>query len=466
MTTILALWFCSMGYCCSCTPTPLLVRLFGFWFLVFGLVVCILCAVAHTLQRRSVYTGDIDFGNYSNVCTSSTCAAEGMSFLDICGTGARRGGLRQTIGVSAGASYRLSLQYTAHPGGRGCDPGFHASNSADTDISINGVTHTLSHAGATSFSSVGMGWTPWSMDFVANSTTVTLQMESRAAECGCMFIDAVEIQRLQCPQTRAPTRAPTRPPTRSPTRPPTRSPTQVPTGPPTQLPTRPPTHSPTRPPTQTPTQTPTRPPTRSPTQVPTQTPTRSPTQEPTTFPTQAPSGVPTAVPTSAAPTAGPTDTPTTSPTAPPSLAPSYSPTVTPSDVPTDVPTSHPSLVPTSIPTAASVLGGALTTTATPAAVATASESNGSGDSWGLITGVVAAVLVCFVLVVVAYARKRNDSTEKLVLAAASDARSGTVANPMYATVHASGTVTNPTYEALHVHGMCRGKGWVGVGVYR
>eukprot|EP00041_Stephanoeca_diplocostata_P019689 m.428118 g.428118 ORF g.428118 m.428118 type:complete len:587 (-) comp21371_c0_seq3:193-1953(-) len=142
----------------------------------------------------TVYHGNVNFGNYESECPISSCAAEGDNFLDICGVSP--GAMYQNVTVDVGATYRLSLQYAAHPGSDTCDTYYSRYFNADARVVIGGAAYRISHPSTTSFST--LGWTSWSVDFTPTESVVRLDISSLEFNCGCVFFDNIKIQRLNC----------------------------------------------------------------------------------------------------------------------------------------------------------------------------------------------------------------------------------------------------------------------------
>lgn len=147
-----------------------------------------------TLPSWTVYSGNINFGNYGSVCPRSSCAAEGDNFVDICGLSP--GAMYQNVSVDVGATYRLSLQYAAHPGSDTCDTYYTRYFTADAQIVINNAHYRISHPSTTSFAD--LGWRFWSVDFTPTEPIVQLDIASLEFNCGCVFFDDVKIVQLNC----------------------------------------------------------------------------------------------------------------------------------------------------------------------------------------------------------------------------------------------------------------------------
>lgn len=136
-----------------------------------------------------VTSGSIQFGNFraNGHCTTS-CAAVGQSFLDLCGTSL--GTISQTVATTPGNQYTLSFRYTSRA--TCITPGSSASASvAVGSTTLPHITHLNEH-------SWNLHWQNTSYTFNATSTATSITFAATSNTCGCLLIDAVAVVPATC----------------------------------------------------------------------------------------------------------------------------------------------------------------------------------------------------------------------------------------------------------------------------
>lgn len=133
-----------------------------------------------------VTAGSVDLGDYVTTghCTE-ICAVEGESFLDICGfnSGAVS---QQMTDLIVGATYHVSLRYSAHGDGCGQNGLSQSAVYMLDDIDLDTVTHAQ-------HGSWNLRWGRSEQTFVATATTHNFSLASISNGCGCIIFDDVKV---------------------------------------------------------------------------------------------------------------------------------------------------------------------------------------------------------------------------------------------------------------------------------
>eukprot|EP00039_Didymoeca_costata_P011169 m.155136 g.155136 ORF g.155136 m.155136 type:complete len:758 (+) comp15087_c0_seq11:182-2455(+) len=135
-----------------------------------------------------VTNGNIDFGHYKTAghCQTS-CAAEGLAMLDICGRSA--GQIAQAITLETGKEYSLRFWYSSHVG---CPNG----NEMRATVAITGNHKVLvSHRRTNGHDWESMDWREAWLNFTATDKESKLFVTSTTNGCGCVLFDDMKLWR-------------------------------------------------------------------------------------------------------------------------------------------------------------------------------------------------------------------------------------------------------------------------------
>jgi choice-of-anchor C domain-containing protein len=159
------------------------------------------------IQNGSFETGSIDPGGFttlgvgSTVITGWTVVGVSPGTIDYIGTfwqaseGSRSldldsAGIQQTFGTTIGGTYRVTFDLAGNPGASPTIKNMRVSaggSSADFSFDITGKSNT------------NMGWASNSWDFIANSTTTTLEFITLTFSIAGPALDNVSVVALSSP---------------------------------------------------------------------------------------------------------------------------------------------------------------------------------------------------------------------------------------------------------------------------